>query len=614
MSSNDALAACDRLVRVFERAIALSATPGEGVDDSYRAPALQFAIAQFRMRIQPALRPGWLAWDPVHIALFGGTNTGKSTLVNLLLGREGAGMGVRARFSQYPEAHRAANIGDHWLDDTPTRFRGYQRFRNRRPPRQTDESLQRDGYRPAVATLDLDTQGEPSFAPPTAPSAVVWDAPDFSTEQAGTYLGTVIDLLALADLVLMTVTDESYADHRGMSLLRMLNETGVSSLIVANKFPDHASMSDHLSATLGQAGKSGAPVFRLPEVSAPSTSERFQCLLKCEEVERLREAVQLEANAGPALKKRALLGSLRAIEHQMEDFLGPLKHEAALSSKWNALVRKFANETIHEPYQRNYLDGIHYGELNRTLVHLMGLLQVPGIGPVLDLTGQVVRVPIKLVSRGVKKLLGRPTEPSPRPVELEVLESGVQTWLARTKGETQLLVRDAPQGPWNGILEELESEAYRARLLERFHQGYRDYQERVEREIRVRASRLFEKLKENPGKLATLRGANLVVSATSVALVVKSAGINWSDAVLGPAVAGLWQNLVEWGLGRYLEVLRDELKAVQLQAIDSLIETELVGPVSALFSNTLSADDLLAVHEDFALIKHEVERIAGGPG
>ena len=56
-------------------------------DDSIRAPILWYSLAQLRMRVRPALERAAIGVDPVHVALFGGTNTGKSTVLNVLLGR-----------------------------------------------------------------------------------------------------------------------------------------------------------------------------------------------------------------------------------------------------------------------------------------------------------------------------------------------------------------------------------------------------------------------------------------------------------------------------------------------------------------------------------------------
>jgi hypothetical protein len=130
--------------------------------------------------------------------------------------------------------------------------------------------------------------------------------------------------------------------------------------------------------------------------------------------------------------------------------------------------------------------------------------------------------------------------------------------------------------------------------------------------VRRRAEALYRALKESPARLATLRGANLLVSAGSVALVIKTAGLNWSDAVLGPAVAGLWQNLLAWGMGRYLETLRSELLEEQVRSVRALVDERLERPVRGLLRGAVTASELAGARDDFALIKAEVGRVAQG--
>ncbi|HEX9869463.1 MAG TPA: hypothetical protein VGC99_12895, partial [Candidatus Tectomicrobia bacterium] len=194
---DDSLVACDRLITLFERVLRLAPIRAGARDDTIREPMTHYLAAQLRMRIRPALVPGWPVHDPVHVALFGGTNSGKSTVLNLLVGRAAAGMHATARFSQHPEAYHTAALGGRWLTSAPSRFADYHCYRDRHSPRQSDDDLARHGYCPAFAILDLDCLDTPALASPAA-TAVFWDAPDFSTEAAQTYLSAVLDVVALA--------------------------------------------------------------------------------------------------------------------------------------------------------------------------------------------------------------------------------------------------------------------------------------------------------------------------------------------------------------------------------------------------------------------------------
>jgi hypothetical protein len=89
---DDAETACDRLMTLFEYALAVDAQRRPEADDRIREPLIRYVMALLRLRVRPALGSGWLTADPVHVAFFGGTSSGKSTVVNVCLGRVAAGM------------------------------------------------------------------------------------------------------------------------------------------------------------------------------------------------------------------------------------------------------------------------------------------------------------------------------------------------------------------------------------------------------------------------------------------------------------------------------------------------------------------------------------------
>ena len=602
MSLNDPLAACDRLAAIFDRALALREQGPTAVDDAVRVPVVQYAIAQLKMRVRPALEKDWLKADPVHVVLFGGTNTGKSTVLNVLLGRDGAGMSVRARFSQYPEAFRPAALGDRWLDSFPSRFAGYRRYRDEHPPHLSDEALCRDGYAPALAVIDPAHLDAEPMAAPAAPGAVLWDTPDFSTEQAWTYFRAVLDAAALADVVVMTVTDESYADDRGNALLRMLGESGVAVHVAANKLGDSATLLDDIAKTLETIGQSRAPIHRLPHVAGTKPGERLRGLLATREASAFRAAIAREAARGAELKRSGLLGAVGLLRRHLEEVLRPLVSEADVAARWASAVERITRDRLIEPYRRDYLEGIRHAEFNRALVHVMGLLQVPYIGPVLDLIGRAIRFPVRLASDTFRRLSGTPAPSETSPPEEQVVHEAIESWLAALKAEAQAMADADTHAAWSQIARRLDDDAFRLLLRTRFDEAFAARRRAIEEEVRRRAEAIYRELEDQPHRLNLLRGANLAASTLMIALVIKSGGLNWSDAVLGPALAGLWQNLLGWGLGRYLEAQRASLKQEQARSLADLVDTHLVRPVRDLYRGAASGDELAAARRDFALL------------
>jgi hypothetical protein len=606
MSLNDPIAACGRLASIFERAVALEEVGRLATDDSVHAPIVPFVIAQLRMRVIPALSPQW-ANDPVHVVLFGGTNSGKSTVLNILLGRDAAAMAVRARFSQHPEAYRSETLGDGWLEAFPSRFLGYAHYRNERPPRQSDDELRASGYQPRLAIFNLN--GVPGDLPLGATAAVLWDGPDYSTEEAQTYMATVLDLAALADLIVVTVTDESYADARGHALLRMLSDSGVALHVAANKLPESPALLDDITTTLAASGRVQGPIHRLPAVSGATPSERLRSLRGTPESSAFREAIALETAQGLALKVQGVRGALALIERHWQSVLQPLEEELTLAGRWAGVVDRITRERVLEPYRREYLDGARFGEFNRTLVAVLQLLQVPFIGPLVELLGKVVRAPFRLAIAVFRRLSGQRGRASGPPPEHEVLTETVDNWLVALKAEAQALASEAPNPAWLELVGRLDGGDFRARIMGQFDEAFARYRKDIDEVIRQRAARIYEKLREDPRRLNVLRGANLLGNAATVAIVVKSGGFDWSDAVAGPVVAGFWQSLLEWGLGRHLETHRAGLKQDQFRALENLAEANLSRPAADLFRGAVTADELTAARNDFTLVTQAVTRV-----
>jgi hypothetical protein len=82
--------------------------------------------------------------------------------------------------------------------------------------------------------------------------------------------------------------------------------------------------------------------------------------------------------------------------------------------------------------------------------------------------------------------------------------------------------------------------------------------------------------------------------------VIKSGGLNWSDAVLGPLVAGLRHALLEAGLDTYLQTQQRLLKGQQLAAMQTAVEQHLAQPVRALYTGAVRAEELETARRDMA--------------
>ena len=157
-------------------------------------------------------------------------------------------MHVTARYSQHLEAEDGCAWRSVAHGISVALCRLY--FRDARPPRQPDRELLSHGYRPALGVFDSESGLTTPCTLPGTTATVIWDTPDFSTDVAQAYLSAVLDVVALADVVIMTVTDESYADARGCALLSLISESGVQLYVVANKLTASQDLVDDMKTKI----------------------------------------------------------------------------------------------------------------------------------------------------------------------------------------------------------------------------------------------------------------------------------------------------------------------------------------------------------------------------
>ncbi len=613
------MAACNRVIAMIERSLAMEAKSRPAGDDAIRVPLVRYALAQVRQRICPALSAGWLKADPVHVVMFGGTNSGKSTVLNILLGRPAAGMSYRARFSQHPEAYRSTRLGDRFLDDFPTRFAGYQRYTDEHPPRQSDAELRSQGYRYTIAVNDPERLDSKALAPTAAPSAVFWDIPDFSTEEAVIYMPAVLDTIALADLIVMTVTKENYADHRGQMLRGLVCSSGVPMRVVANKLEDGSHLLSDIQLKLADSADLACRVapdhlHPLPHVKDSNEDGRLRILLADREAALLRQAVAGDVASGTDLKKQALRGAIQFLDRRLDDLLAPLKAEVSVTEYWHGIVERTTRAEFYDRYRRDYLDGEKYVDFNQTLVKLLDLLEVPGIGPIISAISKGLRALstaiVGTAASALRSFFKSKPGPELRAPERDVVVACFEHWLETLKNEAQVQADRGEHAAWGRIALQLGSYDFIVNFTKELGAAYIQYRERMDQITDQRAQALYEIIRQNPKLLNSLRGLKLALDAGTTSLIVASHGLNWTDAVIAPLVIPAQRLLLEYGVEKYLDVQKARLKEEQFVAFGEMIEANMVTPIRRLFVGAVSPEEMEAARQDFDAVKAAILEIA----
>src|SRR5258708_7755523 len=162
---------------------------------------------------------------PLHIAVVGGAGTGKSTVVNFLAGSRVAEANPQAGFTRHPTAFAAQNGPLRWAAH-PGFLGSLRRLEGTHPA-----NLDEDVYQ--VRPLPAPEGGQDLLA-----DAVIWDCPDMTTWASASYVSRLMEIAALADVLVYVASDERYNDEVPTQFLRMLLLTGKPVIVCLMKMRD----------------------------------------------------------------------------------------------------------------------------------------------------------------------------------------------------------------------------------------------------------------------------------------------------------------------------------------------------------------------------------------
>lgn len=605
--NSTAFAACQRIIYMVERSLVLEKQQFAQRADTLHVPLIAYALATLQQRIAPALTKDWPA-DPPHVVVFGGTNSGKSTVLNLLLGQPVAGMNFLARYTQHPSAFSPDSLGDDFLANYPTRFPNYQRYDGQQPPRQSDQQL-RQGYQSALSFHTL--QAQPALSPPVSTKAIFWDAPDYSTEEASFYMNAVLATVATADLVIMVVTNENYAGHRDMLLRGLILSSGVPTRVVANKLQDGSPLLDDIKMKVCEGENQpllpAERVHALPMISGTdSMEERLQRLLATPEAQALRKLVATDMAAGAVTKNEALSGALVFLDECLDEILAPLRREVQVMKLWRRAVDDATEQHLYQYYRQHYLASQRYSDFNLSFLKFLNLMELPGIGNALAWTTRSMRTISKFIIGGIGKFVfGK--KPPAMPEEQAILEKGCERWVASLKTFAQQQAEQDNHSEWRRLAQTMDQASFLQEMSENMYEAWLEYRQAMDELTQQRANALYEYVCTRPVLHRSLQGAKFATDATALGLAISTGGIDPTDLLLGPAVLALLRGAIEVVGEQFVENQKRVLKEEQYSAIQRIFEQHMVKPTRKLFKAEVSAKDLKGVRSDLMTVRQAIQ-------
>ena len=493
---------------------------------------------------------------PPQVAVMGPTQVGKSTVVNLLLGQRTAEVSPLAGFTIHPQGFALPPQESELAWIAPF-FPGWERLES------TDLSRDKlDCY--TLRRLTGDTAG-------MIPGTVIWDTPDFDSLRAHNYQRGVLEVAAIADVIVLVVSKEKYADLSVWKTLQLLEPLQRALVVCLNK--TGADSRDVLVAAFRT---------RLAELTPRAGAIEVIAIPYCPGIDELvttappREAAELRAALQRALtaddRSRRSAGVHRLLQQHWSAWVEPVRAELEAAGAWEQSVDAAIVQAL-TAYRDEFLEHPQrFDTFRLAILELLQLLELPGLARVLTRARQALTWPARrlLDSRRFKTLTGRLRGRAAHdlPGEELVLRDLLEHLL--TSLSRDALRHGSPQAPdtafWQAL--GLRLAERHAELTTQFAAAAHRHHLAFQSEIESAAHDLYENLQQKPALLNTLRAARITTDVAGIALALKTGGVGLNDLLFAPAMVSLTSMLTEGALGSYMTHVAGRLKQRQYAAVE----------------------------------------------
>ncbi len=537
-------------------------------DLAAHAGTLRLASALTRNAVGPFLE-GQPA-RPLHIAVVGGAGAGKSTIVNFLAGTVVAEANPQAGYTRHPTAFIPTGPAFSW--PSYIGFMGPLQRLSAEKPANTDE----DVYQvKRVVPPASSASGE---ANPLA-DFVIWDCPDMTTWASSGYVNRLLEVTALADLVVYVASDERYNDEVPTQFLHLIVKAGKSVIVALTKVreADATTLADHFrQEILGQLPKlpdgstPAVPVLAFPQMTPAERGDPAGAGARYRV--HLINQVLIQCESDAATRSHTVRNAARFLATAGEGLLDVARRDLAEFDAWKTTVMAGKTE-FEERYRKEFLSGEQFRRIDRYRDEVLELLELPGAGRVLSGLIWLARTPYRWTRDYVAGLIIRPEIYNLS--EQTVLTASLAGWL--DKLHTEALKRSGSHPVWKQIAIRFDSELG-PQARERFGQEFRTFELKETDDLERVGKAMVESLQKNPAILYTARGGRLIVDLAIVGVVLYFALVSsWYYLFLIPLGVSLSHQGSELVVRSVVESTRRRARNQR----EALVSSGLTSPLAA---------------------------------
>ena len=534
-------------------------------DLAVHAGNLRLASALTRNVIGPYLedQPA----KPLHVAVVGGAGAGKSTVVNYLAGAVVAESNPQAGYTRHPTAYLHHGPAFDW--PSYIGFMGPLHRISQEQPANLDE----DVYQ--VHRIPPPKSGNPD---PLA-EFVIWDCPDMTTWASAGYVSRLLEVAALADVIVYVASDERYNDAVPTQFLHLLVKAGKAVVVVLTKMreADAQPLIDHFrQEILGRLPKRpdgtipAVPVLAFPNMTREVRGDPAGAGAK-HRVQLLNQ-ILVQCDSDTAARSRTVANAAKYLGTAAEGLLDVARRDLAEYDAWKSVVAAGQRE-FEDRYRREYLSGEQFRRFDRYRERLVDLLELPGAGRVFGNVMWVLRTPYRWGRNAIVGLVVRPDVLNMS--EKAVLDAAVSGWLDQLRAEA--LKRAGSHPVWKGIARGFDA-GLGNQARDRFQQQFRTFELKETDELERAGQNMVNRVEQNPGLLYALRGGKLAADAVVIGGILALTWVpSWYHLLLIPLGVSVTHQVAELMIRGTAEATRARVREKR----EELVSSSLADPLAA---------------------------------